>query len=309
MKHFFKIIIFVCLLLPLKLKSQSDLKTYQYLIENSITALQESRNSEAEQQLDSLINIYQTDEQLFAKRLYLGDGLSEKQMNAFVTKSILYTQACFFKGLILLKSDRPYEALINFKISVESDSSFSDGFLGIADSYMAIYQYPKALEIYTYVLSIEPSNTYALLKSASALGFLKMYDQAVKKLDQAIKLDSTCTLCYQNKGYYLLLNKEYDNALIHLDMTLKAEPNDPYALNNKGFVLHKLNESKEGLKLIDASLKTFPDNHHAYLNKALIYLDKKKQKEACGFFSKAISLGLEPQYNDRTKPLVTECPQ
>lgn len=309
MKTYFKVIVLATLFLPVLLKAQSDPETYQRLIEGGVNALQEGHDTAAEKQFDSLINIYHRDEQLFAKEIYLGDGLPDEQMDVFVSKSILYTQASFFKGLILLQKNQPYEARVHFENSVESDSSFTDGFLGIADSYMAIYQYPRALEIYTYVLSVEPGNTYALLKSASALGFLKMYDEAIKNLERALQVDSTCTHCYQNLGYFRLLNEKYDQALVDLDMTLKADPNDPYALNNKGFVLHKLNKTKDGLKLIDASLNAFPDNHHAYLNKALIYLDKKKQKEACGYFNKAISLGLEPRYNERARILVTACQQ
>lgn len=307
MEYLYKSLLVLVFLNPIVLVAQSNIEEYKSNLDEGIGLLQKGNNLQAEQNFDAVINTYRSDEQQFSRQLYLGNGLSQEQMDSFVTKSIYYSRASFFKGILLLDKNMPYDAIVHFSNSLELDSTFTDGYAGLADAYLAVHKYPKAVKLYTYALSLDPENIYLHLKKASVLNSLKMHDLAIESIDQALALDATCEACYPNRGYYKLLSEDYEGAIKDFDETLNVEPNDAYTLNNKGFALHKLGKTKEGLQLIDLSISILPDNYYAFLNRALLYNDINQKVKACDDYKSAISMGLEPEFDDRSNVLSENC--
>ncbi|UII23185.1 tetratricopeptide repeat protein [Fulvivirga ligni] len=171
------------------------IENYRDNLQKGYDQLEISEFDKASLAFTNVIDAFHEDEQAFAKKLYLGNGLTNEEMDQFVEISIYYTQALYLSGVIDLTLNRPYEAIYKLSAVMDFDSTNVDAMAALSYIYTQIYQYPRALEIITNALNLKPDNVDFLMDRASILGNLKMYDVAIEDIDKAISIDDYCSDC------------------------------------------------------------------------------------------------------------------
>jgi tetratricopeptide (TPR) repeat protein len=290
----------------LKGNSQSGYVDYEKTLNLGISLFENNKLTESRPEFFKITDDYRKSEVQFAKDLYLGQTMPEAQLDKFVQKSVYAQKANFYLGQIALSTENPFDAITYFKTSLELDSTDVNVLAGIGDGYLLTFKLPKAIEYYSHAISIKP-NTYSYLKRASALSKLREYKLAIDDLTKAIELTEDCFVCFQNRGYTLLLNGQYKESLQDFDRVLSNDGEDSYALNNKGMALFRLGEAKKALEFIDKALLIDKSNYYALRNKAIIFYSQGKKEFACKEIKMSINGGLDTTYDKELVDLINSC--
>jgi tetratricopeptide (TPR) repeat protein len=294
------------LAIGLTANSQSDNIDYEKTLNLAVSFFENGRLAESRTAMLKILDDYRKAEVQFSKDLYLGQPLSDAQLDRFVQKSVYAQKANFYIGQIELSNQNPYEAIAYFKASLELDSADVNALSGVGDGYLMIFKLPKAIEYYSYSINSKP-NTYSYLKRASVLTTLKLYKLAIDDLDKAIALSDDCLVCIHNRGYSLLLDGQFKKSIQDFDKVLANDGEDSYALNNKAMALFKLGEAKKALQLIDKALIADKSNYYAMRNRAIIFYTQGKKDLACKEIDKSVKSGLEIKYDKEILDILNSC--
>ena len=113
----------------------------------------------------------------------------------------------------------------------------------------------EALQYFSKVLNIEPTNKKALVKKGNILGKLGKYQEAISFYDLTLDQDHSDVLALINKGLALHFLEKYDEAINCYDEVLQIKPNNVIALYNKSSSLIRKNKVKQGLKILQKAVK------------------------------------------------------
>lgn len=113
------------------------------------------------------------------------------------------------------------------------------------------------------------------------LGRQGKYDEAIKKYDKAIELDSSYSEPYYNRGKAKLNLKNYKGAIDDFNKATKLDPNNSDIYNNRGIAKKKSNDLKGAIDDYDKSLKLDPTNYRVYLNRGIAKFESGNEAGAC----------------------------
>ncbi len=172
------------------------------------------------------------------------------------------------RGLILLKLDRPQEALESYQKALESDNHFYEALVGKGNVLHILGKYQDALSAFDQAIEIRPEDYQVWYNRGILLTqYLNNNQEALKSFDKALQQKDDFYPAWFNKGLVLLELKSYNEALIAFDKAKSIQPNDPYIWANRGGALAELG----------------------------------KLQEACTSYKKAIELGFLPQNLENVK--------
>ena len=216
----------------------------------------------------------------------------------------LYTQANAYIGEQALESDRLDEAIYYYRLASQTAEAPHVFYEKIALIYMANnhpYQaltalnqaletaphelrflYPKALclhglgqfELATKtledVISLSPSKGELYFQLGLWFAEMEAFKASAEATAQAIALNYTPAMAYNNYGYALTHLGQYKKAEQAINEALKRErPQETAAtLDSKGYVLYKKGQYEEALKWYDKALKVNPDLSEIHLHQA-----------------------------------------
>lgn len=122
-----------------------------------------------------------------------------------------------------------------------------------------------------------------LFNKASNLFNDKNYEGALNILNKILKLDTSSSKAYLNKGLALSALERKKDAIDCYDLAIKFKPDYAKAYYNKGAVLFHLGKKDEAIECYDLAIKFKPDYAKAYYNKAnaLFYLEKREEAIEC----------------------------
>jgi len=241
-----------------------------------------------------------------------------KKIKANPNNASLYYQ----KADYLLNNGIISEALMNFIVSVDLDSTNVKTWSKLSDVYMLMENYIDAENAMIQVLKLDPDNEDALLKLAKYYIIFFNYDDAKTYLDKALSKNDLNAQAYELYGtYYLeqgdtaravgLFNRavELDDKLYESYLTLallfdlrsnpvaidyyknaiRVRPNSLHAQYRLAYYLQeKSGRIDEAMEMYDAMLEKNPQYYHALYNKGYIYLVYKKDpRTAVDYFRQA----------------------
>lgn len=220
------------------------------------------------------------------------------------------------------------DAINDSKRAIRTDSTKAEFFLTQADVFFTSNHTRNAKDVLEKVAAKFPENTEGLLKLAELYYFVKQYDLAFEKINQALKLNVNLAKGYYLKGSIykevgdtakaissLETTLEQDNkhygafldlgliyaarkntiAFEYYDNALSIKPQSIEALYAKAKLLQDIAKTDEALQAYDNILKIDSTHIFSVFNKGAITLDVKKDpKKALEYFTKAINLS--PQY-------------
>lgn len=210
------------------------------------------------------------------------------------------------KSLILF-GDRKFEDALNTINAIDTSKLTSNNqLLTTIESnkclfYYSLMKYDLAKESCQKSLQYEPTNSIALLNSAtlySTLGdntkALKFIDDSIKYWSQ-IKKEETFEVywidqAYNIKGFILYNEWKYKEALEHYDKAIWKNPSNAYAYNNKAIILSKEWKNKEALDLINQAISLESKEWIMYQVKWYILSELWRNEEAIIYYDKALSI-------------------
>jgi len=114
----------------------------------------------------------------------------------------------------------------------------------------------------------------------AALVVLGRYEEALKAIDEALKINPNNEVAWVNKGNALSRMNDYKGALRSFNAALRANPRYEVAWNNKGNALARLGRYREALKCYELALQIDSDYRGAWVNKGYVLAKLGEFEEA-----------------------------
>lgn len=162
-------------------------------------------------------------------------------------------------------------------------------------------KFEDAKRMYDRAIEIDSTDWYYYMKRQEISFVLQHYEDALKDMQQAQRLNSDVDIHF-NMAYCFSMLERYSEA----DSLYQKIPekNDPSFLNNYGFNKHKLGDSEAGIALINKSLQLNPKNAFAYRNLAVICIDQGNLPQACAHLKEAQQLNFFSNYGSEVDLLL-----
>ncbi len=186
------------------------------------------------------------------------DDNVKKQVSLLAIKIYPY-DAAFWNGLLLVTKD-PRKQLGYALKAIALNPEFSDAWGSLGNAYLALEEYAKANEAWRKQLDLDPTAIDTMIAIGSNYINLKKYKEAIPYFDKAIALDPNNYSAYLDRG----------EAYVYLGNTTKAMADE--------LVAQKLS----------------PNDPGSYLNIGLIYKKLKNMKLAKFYYTKGLSLTVDP---------------
>ncbi|MES2514070.1 MAG: tetratricopeptide repeat protein [Bacteroidota bacterium] len=270
--------------------------------------------SEDNHRADSLMKIINSPELTAVNKQILD---SPEDANLYDERARLYLQFKQFE-----------EAVSDSKRSIRIDSSNAKYYLTEADIFFAANETRNAKDVLEKVTAKFPENTEGLLKLAELYFFVKQYENAFAKINQALKVNQNLAKGYylkgsiyreigdtgkavssletaieqDNKNYGAFLDlgiiyaaKRNPLAFEYYNNAIGLQPANPEALYAKAKLLQDLNQIKEAVALYNQILKMDPQHVFSMYNLGAIEFGiNENPKLAMEYFTKAINAN--PKY-------------
>lgn len=228
--------------------------------------------------------------------------------NAAVKYGGMVSKFYFERGLYLsnfpeFKSD----AIDNFTMAKnysDNDSMLYKSLYYRGTFRAEIRDFENAIIDFKNAYKINSKDIYMLNGMALCMNNLGYSDSAIMIFNEAISIDSTFIIGYQNIGFVYSGMEKYEEALKYFDFCVKNDTSpNAYLFNNRGYIKMKMKDYEGALKDINKSLKMDSENSYAYRNRALVYIEMGNEKKACLDLKKALKLNYTMRYGDDVENL------
>lgn len=232
------------------------------------------------------------------------------------------------RAKLYLKFEQLEDAISDAKRAIRIDSANAEYYMTEADVFFAGNRTRNAKDVLELIVKKFPTNTDGLLKLAELYYFVKQYDNAFEKINQALKINENLAKAYylkgsiykevgdtakaissletaleqDNKNYNAFLDlgiiyaaRKNGIALEYYNNALSINPTSTEALYAKARLLQDINKGDEALVIYEQILKSDSVHIYSIFNIGAIQLDAKKDaKKALEYFTKAININ--PKY-------------
>ena len=116
------------------------------------------------------------------------------------------------------------------------------------------------------------------------------HDRAIQDYDQAIKLDPSDAIVYNNRGIAYSTKGQHDRAIQDYDQAIKLNPSDATAFNNRGLAYSAKGQLDRAIQDYDQAIKLDPSDAIVYYNRGIAYSAKGQHDRAIQDYDQAIKL-------------------
>ncbi len=138
--------------------------------------------------------------------------------------------------------------------------------------------YEKAIEYYEKILEVEKNNIAVLINASTAYHKIGQSTNALKYVNDALKIDPNSFEALCNKATILLVGEHFEEALEIYKKTLSTRP-DPAIMHSIATICRNLGHYEKTIEYSEMELKLKPESVMALFNKAyaLDMLDRPKE--------------------------------
>lgn len=231
----------------------------------------------------------------------------------------------YWKRGILEAALKKYDnALKDYNAAIKIDSSKAMYYYSLADVDFIVGHTRDSKDEFQKCINLDPKNTDAMLRLGEIYFDVKKYDDAIKLIDQALKVNPYIARAYFLKGMIFLENKDtakavssmqtaveqdgkYYDAYVQLGLiftrkgnpialdyfndAINARPGNVEAYYDKGMFYQSTGDYDNAIKAYQELLQIVPNYKFAYYDMGVIYyIQKKDYQQAITNFSKAIQI-------------------
>lgn len=205
---------------------------------------------------------------------------------------------------IYAAQDKTDSAIDNYNLALEINASLADAYFGRGkvrygleqydlaradfleakdrdpDNADILYYLGKAYEQYSEVdvnarnyyeqaLELRPDFVAVRVELGTMYSDLAMYDEALEQFTEAIRLDPTNDVAFNNRGFAYDRMGEYRRAVADYTIAIAYDPTDPVSYLNRGSTYYDIDEYQRSVDDLTFVIENDPENHVAYNNRAL----------------------------------------
>jgi tetratricopeptide (TPR) repeat protein/predicted Ser/Thr protein kinase len=154
------------------------------------------------------------------------------------------------KGAVLLKLNRPQEALDSFEQALKVDQNFYEALIGKGNALTILGKYQDARSAFDSAIKNNPKDYQVWYnRGLLMLQNIKDYKEALKSFNKSIEYKNDFYHAWVGKGLTLLQMKDnqhdLNEALAAFDKAKDLNPNDPYIWDYRAEALKQLGKMKE----------------------------------------------------------------
>ncbi len=128
------------------------------------------------------------------------------------------------RGLLYLKNNKPQDAIKSFNQVIEL-YEYPKAYVGRANAYYLLGDFPKAINDANYVLKTEPNNTRAHFALGNCYNDLNRLDDALNEYNKCIELDNAEAEFYFKRAIVFGKKQDFKTCITEIDMCLQLNPN------------------------------------------------------------------------------------
>jgi serine/threonine protein kinase/Flp pilus assembly protein TadD len=181
-------------------------------------------------------------------------------------------------------------AEMNSMEAIKLAPDYHQTLLAMGNTYTQRGKFNEAIEVYSKILRVNPSNSKALLKIAIAYENANQFDLAEKNYKRAIMYDSLEWSKYNNLGAFYRNVGQYEKAIEMFKKVIELSRDNDRGYNNVAGVYILLHKFNDALYYIEKALKINDKNPDTYNNRAATYFLSNKFKEAAEDYERALKL-------------------
>lgn len=152
------------------------------------------------------------------------DNKALEYLNKAVSVAPRNYKGFYNRGLLYLKNNKPEDAIKSFNQVIEL-YEYSKAYVGRANAYYALGDFPKAINDANYVLKAEPNNTRAHFVLGNCYNDLNRLDDAMNEYNKCIELDNAEAEFYFKRAIVYGKKQDFKTCITEIDMCLQLNPN------------------------------------------------------------------------------------
>jgi tetratricopeptide (TPR) repeat protein len=191
------------------------------------------------------------------------------------------------RAKIYLQFKQFEEAINDSKRSLRIDSANASFYLTEADIFFASNETRNAKDVLEKVVKKFPENTEGLLKLAELYYFVKQYENAFAKINQALKVNENLAKAYYLKGSIYREIGDTGKAISSLETTIEQDNKNYGAFLDLG-IIYAAKKNLLAFQYYDNALAINPSSNEALYAKAKLFQDLDKVNEAILIYNKIL---------------------
>jgi tetratricopeptide (TPR) repeat protein len=156
-------------------------------------------------------------------------------------------------------------------------------------------EHAKAIEQYTFCLNgaglSDQERAGVLVDRGNSYNKTGQTDRAITDFSQAIQLNPSSSVAYNNRGNALKTKGRYDEALTDFSRALALAPMNTMIYNNRANTYKAMGKYDQAVVELDKAVELQPSNAITYYNRACLESVRKNTTAACEWLGKAIDKG------------------
>jgi Flp pilus assembly protein TadD len=220
-----------------------------------------------------LVNLYTSNNRL---------GEAQNLLRAYLQLEPGNPTANLQMGRILVKAQKPEEALTYFETGLKSRPDDRDLLHAVAAMYSEAKKYPEAEERYRSLVQVAPQDALAHRGLARALLYQQKFPEAEKEFFEAIKLEPKHADTYADFALAASKNKKFALVVRALDERAKYAPDGPATFFLRATAYDSLKAYKEAAanyhRFLEVADGRFPDQEWQARHRLIAIEPEQKKK-------------------------------
>jgi tetratricopeptide (TPR) repeat protein len=156
--------------------------------------------------------------------------------------------------------------------------------------YYHLGDYQQGVKFVELAIKIQPDLEYAYNNRGMFYVMSGEYQKALQDFNRALEIDPNLAQAYINKGVAYQLTEVKDRAIADYNKAIELEPDLAEAYSNRGFVYVELGEPEKGFIDLNKAIEIEPNNSKLYWNRAVAYQKIGNKQKASSDFDRAIKI-------------------
>lgn len=152
------------------------------------------------------------------------DNKALEYLNKAVSVAPRNYKGFYNRGLLYLKNNKAEDAIKSFNQVIEL-YEYPKAYVGRANAYYMLGDFPKAINDANYVLKTEPNNTRAHFTLGNCYNDLNRLDDALSEYNKCIEIDNAEAEFYFKRAIVYGKKQDFKTCISEIDVCLQLNPN------------------------------------------------------------------------------------